>query len=256
MKIFALYNIKGGVGKTAGAVNLSYLSARDGFHTLIIDLDPQAACSFYLRTDPGISTGRKSWLKGKKKIIGSIKGTDYRNLEILPSDFSHRNLDLILSEMKKPKKRLARGLRPMTGIYDVIFIDCPPNITLVSENVFNAADHIIIPVIPTVLSARTFAQLDDFLGTGYAEAGKLIPFFSMVEKRKNLHLEMIRQLSSAPANFLKTQIPYASLVEKMGSHREPVECFAPASPAAKAYRQLWKEIKKVTKLEQADKLTG
>ena len=249
MIVFEIYNIKGGVGKTAGAVNLAYLASKEGLRTLIVDLDPQAACSFYLRTEPGLRTGKKSWIKDNKKILRNVMGTDYRNLEILPADFSYRNLDLMLSEMKKPKKRLTRGLKPASEIYDVLFLDCPPNITLVSENVFNAADHILVPVIPTVLSARTFEQLREFLDGHKRKSGKIIPFYSMVEKRKKLHREMIQTLNRDFAIFLNAQIPYSSLIEKMGIYREPVECFAQSAPASKAYRKLWKEIKKVSNLD-------
>ncbi len=248
MNVFAMHNIKGGVGKTAGAVNLAYLSARDGYRTLIIDLDPQAACSFYLRTEADTQRGKKSLLKGSKKILRFIKGTNYRNLDILPADFSLRNLDLVISQMNKPRKRLAKGLIFLRESYDVVFIDCPPNITLVSENVFNAADYILIPVIPTTLSVRTYQQLYEFLVERDGKSGKIMPFFSMVEKRKKLHRDTIQAYGSNKAVFLKAIIPYSSIVEKMGIYREPVELYASASPAAKAYRRLWKEIKKLSKL--------
>jgi len=244
MKVLALYNIKGGVGKTAGAVNLAYLSAKEGNRTLIVDLDPQGACSFYLRTEPGILTGKKSWLKGKDKILHDVKGTNYRNLDILPADFSFRNLDLLLSEMKKPKKRIARSLRPMSGRYDAIFFDCPPNITLVSENIFHSADIILVPLIPTTLCIRTFTQLGEFLDLRKGKTGKVVPFFSMVEKRKKLHHDIITAFRSEIPATLKSQIPYASLIEKMGIFREPVDRYAGSSPAAGAYRRLWKEIKR------------
>ena len=244
MIVLALYNIKGGVGKTAGAVNLAYLSAKEKNRTLIVDLDPQGSCSFYLRTEPGISTGKKSWLQGKDKILQDIKGTNYRNLDILPADFSFRNLDLLLSEMKKPKKRIARSLHPMAGRYDVVFFDCPPNITLVSENIFHSADIILVPLIPTTLCIRTFTQLGAFLDLQKGKTGKVIPFFSMVERRKKLHQEVITGFRSEIPAVLKSQIPYASLIEKMGIYREPVDRYAGSSPAAGAYRRLWKEIKR------------
>jgi len=248
MIVYAMYNIKGGVGKTAAAVNLAYLSALDGYRTLIIDLDPQAACSFYLRTEGGNQPGKKTLLRGSKKIMRNIKGSDYRNLDILPADFSLRNLDLVISQMKKPRKRLAKGLKYLRKSYDVMVIDCPPNITLVSENVFNAADYILVPVIPTTLSVRTYQQLYEFLVDQDGNSDKIKPFFSMVEKRKKMHRDIIQTYSSNKTVFMNAVIPYSSLVEKMGIYRAPVELYASTSPAAKAYRRLWKEIKKLSKL--------
>src|ERR1022692_3136712 len=98
MKIFATYNIKGGVGKTSTAVNLAYLAARDGYRVLLWDLDPQGAASFLFRTRP---------------VEDSIKGTDFENLDLLPADFTYRNLDLILDSAKKPAQRLATLLAPL-----------------------------------------------------------------------------------------------------------------------------------------------
>ncbi len=254
MIIFALYNIKGGVGKTAGAVNLAYLASQEGYKTLIVDLDPQASGTFYFRTEPGITVGKKLLLEGNKIITRSIKGTDYRNLDILPADFSFRNLDLVLTEMKKPKRRLGKSLKPIIRNYDITFLDCPPNITLVSENVFNVADIILAPVVPTTLAVRTYQQLKGFLEGKKNKAGKITPYFSMVERRKKLHLEIINEMRKNDTKFLETIIPYASDIEKMGVNREPVDCFAHSSQAAKAYRQLWKEIKKISKLTNPKKI--
>ena len=163
MKVFACYNIKGGVGKTATTVNLAYLASQEGARTLIWDLDPQGAASFYLRIKPKIKGGTKALVKQKKEMDEFIKGSDYENLDLLPADFSYRNMDLILEDSKKPLRRLRKILKPLADEYDLLFLDCPPSISLVSENVFNAAHALLIPPIPTVLSLRTLQQIEDFL---------------------------------------------------------------------------------------------
>ena len=106
MKVFASYNIKGGVGKTATAVNLAYLAARDGYRVLLWDLDPQAAASYLFRIRPRVKGGGKALIEGTRSIDGAIKGTDFDNLDLLPADFTYRNLDLILDSAKKPTRKL------------------------------------------------------------------------------------------------------------------------------------------------------
>ena len=95
MKIYATYNIKGGVGKTATAVNLAYLAARDGYRVLLWDLDPQAAATFLFRVRPRVKGGGKALIQGTRPG-GAIKGTDFDGLDLLPADFTYRNLDLLL----------------------------------------------------------------------------------------------------------------------------------------------------------------
>jgi len=96
VKILATYNIKGGVGKTATAVNLGYLAARDGYRVLLWDLDPQGAASFLFRIKPRVKGGGKALIRGTKALDAAIKGTDYDGLDLLPADFTYRNLDLLL----------------------------------------------------------------------------------------------------------------------------------------------------------------
>jgi chromosome partitioning protein len=243
MKILAVYNIKGGVGKTAAAVNLSYLAAQEGHRTLICDLDPQGSATYYFRIKPKLKAGSKVLVKSRKKIDKSIKGTDYENLDLLPADFSFRNLDLVLDSVKRSRKRLRDALASFVDDYTFIFLDCPPNITLVSENVFHAADFLIIPVIPTTLSVRTFDKIVKFFKKKNLDSGKLLPFFSMVELRKKMHKEMITQLLEKNDSFLQNRISYSSDIEKMGLFREPVVKTFPHSTAVQGYFRLWDEIK-------------
>ena len=133
----------------------------------------------------------------------------------------------------------------MENDYDYLFLDCPPGISLVSENVFNASDIILVPLIPTTLSVRTYIKLLKFFKKNDMDRSKIYPFFSMVEKRKTLHVETINRIGKKKNNFLKTQIPYRSDIEKMGIERKPVPEYAANSPAAESYFSLWKEVKKL-----------
>jgi len=243
MKVLATYNIKGGVGKTAAAVNLAYLAAAEGARTLVWDLDSQGAASFYFRVKPKVKGGSEAIITGRRALDRAIKGTDYDNLDLIPADFSYRNMDIELGETKKRKRRIDLLVRPLAKHYDYVFLDCPPSISLVSENVFRAADALLIPLIPTTLSMRTFDQLDGFLAEHPGrKRQQLMAFFSMVDNRKNLHRELVEQVGVARSDVLDAQIPATSDIERMGVHRSPVTAAAPRSRSAVAYQALWSEI--------------
>ncbi|PLX61188.1 ParA family protein [Sedimenticola selenatireducens] len=247
MRIIGVYNIKGGVGKTATAVNLAYLSAQAGLRTLVWDLDPQGAASYYFRIKPRIKGGGRKMLKGKRELDELIKGSDFDNLDLLPADFSYRNMDLMLGEAKGPVKQLLRLLRPLSQEYDRIYLDCPPSISLVSENIFRAADALMVPTIPTTLSLRTYEQMVEFLEGHKVGDVQRMPFFSMVDRRKRMHLDMIKRLPERFPELLQAHIPYASDVERMGFYRAPLGSFAPRSAAGIAYEALWRELEAALK---------
>jgi chromosome partitioning protein len=241
MKIIALYNIKGGVGKTTACVNLAFACAKNGMKTLLWDLDSQGAASYYLKIKPEVRGGTKKLFKAK--AIGDlVKESDFEFLDLLPADVSYRHMDLFLDNDKKPKKRMREFLSRFEDDYDVLFLDCPPSFSLVSENVFNSADVMLVPLIPTTLSLRTYEQILDYVGEHKKLNLMLMPFFSMVDKRKKLHADTILDEENRIPGVLKTGIPYLSIIEYMGVHRAPVGLFAPKSQAAALFDQLWTEI--------------
>lgn len=242
MKILAVYSIKGGVGKTSSAVNLAYTAARNGYRTLVWDLDPQSASSYYFRVKPKIKGGSKKLIDGKHELDDLIKGTDFDNLDLLPADFSFRNLDLVLDAKKKPTKQLKKLLEPLAEEYDFVFLDCPPNISLLSEAVFEAADVLLSPLIPTTLSLRTLEQLERFLADNEFKKPALIPFFSMADRRKKMHRDIMDRLAEQHSEILTAAIPYASDIERMGLERMPLGGYVKKSPSTSAYDKLWLEI--------------
>jgi chromosome partitioning protein len=244
MKIFATYNIKGGVGKTSTAVNLSYLAARDGYRVLLWDLDPQAAATYLFRVRPRVKGGGKALVQGTRSLDAAIKGTDFDNLDLLPADFTYRNLDLLLDAAKKPTRKLRRLLGPLRAEYDVVFLDCPPSISLLSESVLHAADVLLVPLIPTTLSVRTLDQLTEFIADFDGDRPDILAFFSMIDRRKSLHKEIAATLPGQRSDVAATAIPALSLIEQMSLRRAPVTAFAPRSTAARSYAELWAEARK------------
>jgi len=243
VKIFATYNIKGGVGKTSTAVNLGFLAASQGYRVLLWDLDPQGAASFLFRIKPRVKGGGKALIQGRRPVDAAIKGTDFDNLDLLPADFTYRNLDLLLDEAKRPARRLASLLAPLESEYDLVILDCPPSISLLSESVLHAADLLLVPLIPTTLSVRTLDQLTDFVGGFNGHRPDVFAFFSMVDRRKRLHTQIARDLPQKRGDFATAAIPALSVIEQMSVQRAPVTAFAPRSQATRQYAALWQEAR-------------
>jgi cellulose biosynthesis protein BcsQ len=242
MKIIAITNIKGGVGKTTTAVNLSYLCAAGGRATVLWDLDPQGAATYTLRGEPLKRASPKKLLGGKRHLPELILSTGYPGLDLLPADFSYRNFDVHLSERKRPTERLLKMSRALRDVYSALFLDCAPGISLLSENVLRAADAIIVPLLPTPLSVRMLAQLRDFIaGEGWTDL-ILLPFFSMVDRRKSLHHDVMASAREQFPATLATEVPYSSEIERMTLRRAPIPAYAPHSAAAQIYAALWAEV--------------
>jgi cellulose biosynthesis protein BcsQ len=238
--VLATYNIKGGVGKTSAAVNLAYLAAGGGASTLLWDLDPQGASTYLFRVRPKVRGGVRKLVRRRSDVERLIKGTDYQRLDLLPADFSYRHMDLALDAANHSTDRLARVLEPLRGEYDYIFLDCPPSISLVSENVFEAADALLVPIIPATLSSRTFEPLETLVQGG----PQVLAFFSMVEVRKSLHREVMAQLRADHVTMLGAAIPSSDEVERMGVERAVVAEIAPGGRAAMAYEALWWDVRR------------
>ena len=120
MSVVASYSIKGGVGKTTTAVNLSWVAANQGLRVLLWDLDPQGAASYCLRVEAKVRGGAKAVLRRDGEAASQIKASDHEGLDLLPADFSYRRMDTLLDDMKRPRKRL----REVLGHVDIIQLQC------------------------------------------------------------------------------------------------------------------------------------
>jgi len=242
VKVIAVYNMKGGVGKTTAAVNLAYLASAGGQRVLLWDLDPQAASSFALRIKPRVDGFSRRSLERGAELAAAIKETDYANLDLLPADFAYRKLDRLLHDLGKPHRVVRQLLETLGRDYDTVVLDCPAGFSLLIEGIFAATDLVLVPTIPTVLSLRTMTRLIA-RAQRLESSADLVAFFSMVDRRKLLHRRACEWSRNQPELFLTEQIPYASVVEQMAVRRMPLGAFAPRDPAAMAFAEIWAQLR-------------
>ncbi|MEC9413544.1 MAG: AAA family ATPase [Pseudomonadota bacterium] len=245
METIAFFNLKGGVGKTTSAVNIAWHAANEGIPTLVWDLDPQGASSWLFNTTAKSETKPKKLLTGKTPIGDLVRSTEFENLDIIPADFSFRHLDHQLSEQSDQGKQnlIAKLVEPFSENYALMILDCPPSFSLLTEQIFATADSLFLPLIPTHLSLRTFEQTRDFFKEHKLKPKRLHAFFNMVDRRRSMHRVMLAHPPKMLKNGLKTAIPYAAIVERMGDYRQPLPAFDKQSTVSQAYAELWREIK-------------
>lgn len=240
-QIIALYSVKGGVGKTASVVNLAALSALQGRKVLLWDLDPQGAASWYLQAEPSSAPKIGQLLKAKSVAAG-LRPSMHRNLTVLPSDQRYHDMEHVLAEKKDSGFRIAKVLDGLTDDFDEIWIDTPPGITLLGDNVLRAADLVLVPLVPTHLSERTWFQLKAHLAEEKIKPGQLAAFLTMVDRRRALHRDFFAQKIVQIPELWPVEIPYASIIEQMGDDQSPTVFTHARHPAAQAYFQLWQRL--------------
>ncbi len=161
----------------------------------------------------------------------------------MPARFSYRRLDVHLQKRAHPRNVLLRLLQPLARVYSWVFLDCPPGITLLSENVFRAVDLLLVPVIPTPLSLRTFEEIVVFYQRKGLERARVLPFFSLVERRKRIHRTTMDIFTAREGRVCHASIPSLSDIEGMALTRRPAAFYRPRSEAGRAYAALWDEVR-------------
>lgn len=234
----AVYSLKGGVGKTTFAVNLAWASARiSRRRTLLWDLDPQAASTWLLTDGNGHESEAQSVFARSVDARSLCRPSRFAGIDVLAADTSLRGLDRMLFDIGK-KKRLARLIEGLSADYDRIILDCPPGLTETAEQVLQAADIVIVPVIPSPLSQRALGEVARFLVQKGGRHPPILPVFSMVDRRRALHQRAMEDQSDWPV------VSMASAIEQMTVKRAPLGEYAPSSTAAESYAALWAAIEK------------
>jgi cellulose biosynthesis protein BcsQ len=241
VKVLGCYAVKGGVGKTAAAVNLAWLAASEGRRTLLWDLDPQAAATFLLRGKTKVKGGTRDLVQGRSDVSRVIRATPDDRLDLLPADTSYASIDLDLHAAKRSADRIAKVLAEVRRDYDLVVLDAPAGLSLLSTNVVRASDVVLVPIVPSPLSLRTLDQVVD-LAAQSKSAADVVVVLSMVEHRRALHRDVVALLQGRYADVARTVIPSSAVIERMGQRRRPVPASAPTTTAATAYRQLWSEL--------------
>lgn len=239
MKSVAVFSVKGGVGKSAVAVNLAYAAAKlSGRRTLLWDLDAQGAATFTLKLSPKPGASARKGVAGDTDLAELVQASDFLNLDVLAADKSLRHLErqLLADDKAKRIKKLLKGVE---ASYDRVILDCPPGLTELADQLFRAVDLVVVPMLPSPLSERAFEQLQAHLAAHFRkDAPPLLPVFSMADRRKGLHLETLA------AHPERQAIPYAAAVEAMASTRLPVLVKGASTPAGRAFTGLWTEVER------------
>ncbi|MCL9983482.1 MAG: ParA family protein [Erythrobacter sp.] len=238
MAVIAVYSSKGGVGKTTIATNLGWCSAQlAARRTLLWDLDPADGAGFMFALEAQRKRQARSLFAGDIPAATLIQPSSYAGLDLLPADSSLRELDSMLLRMGQ-RHRIAMLSKQLARSYDRLILDCPLVLNELSAQVMRAATLVIVPLPPSPLSARALDHVVEEIRRHTTRPPPILPVYSMVDRRRSLHLEALAANPAWPA------IPMVSSLEQCAVQRRPIGTFAPRTPAALAFGRLWEGIER------------
>ena len=247
-KVIGVVNQKGGVGKTTTAINLAACLALEGLKVLLVDCDPQANCSSGLgvqRDDNRHSI--YDVLVGNSPALQVILPTAIDNLSLLPGSKNLIGANIELANADDRALRLRRALAPLRGNFDLIFLDCPPALDLLTLNVLCAADTLIVPMQAEYFALEGISELVSTLervraafNPGLTIEGVLL---TMYDDRTNLAQQVTDTLREYFRERLyQTVIPRNVRLAEAPSHGKPVALYDPRSRGTEAYFELTGEF--------------
>lgn len=238
MKSLAVFQLKGGVGKTTTAVNLAALAAASRHRTLLWDLDPQGAATWVLGIDPDKKQD-KVWSEGKP-IGRYIHSTSYDRLDVLAADISLRKFHQSVADKTAAKDQMIQALGRLAEDYEYVIIDCPPMMTPQIEGILQAVDKILVPIEPSVLSIRAYEMTRDQLD--WVKRKQWLPFVTMIDRRKSAHVRWVNESAPTIREMLPIFVGYSASAEKMLERRAPVVSCLPHVKMSKNYKALWSSV--------------
>ncbi|MGH8952911.1 MAG: ParA family protein [Acidimicrobiia bacterium] len=246
--VVALANQKGGVGKSTTAINLAATLAFQGQRTLLIDLDPQGNATSGLGVDrAAISTSIYDVLLKETEVDDSIEPTSVRDLFVIPATIDLAGAEIELVSLFSRENRLRNAINELEQKFDVILIDCPPSLGLLTVNAFTAADEVLIPIQCEYYALEGLSQL---LRNVQLVVSNLNPslkvggvVLTMYDGRTKLSKDVAGQVRDHFGDdTYRTVIPRSVRLSEAPSYGEPIEAFDPMSRGAIAYRQLGREF--------------
>lgn len=238
MATIAVFNSKGGVGKTTLALNIAAESARAGHRTLIWEIDSHGDSSWLFDNQlPNGTTPAASLLHGTAKPIDLVRPTKIQGLSILSADSDSRRTENFLIHFAR-ERRLEGLLEELEAHFDVIIFDNPPGFNESNRKLLMTVNLVIVPVIPSPLAMRGLLRVRDFVLRHRGNHAPILPVFSMTDKRRNLHKQALAEHADWPS------ISMSSDIEKMAVMKLPVSSYAPNSPSALAFSKLWQGVER------------
>ncbi len=247
MKKIAVYNIKGGVGKTTTAVNLACLLAKNGLSVLLWDLDPQGGSSYFFNRQNQNNNSLARLFDRYITIYDVIHSTDSYQIDVISNDalFSDQFMNKAsrITTLNFVNHDLIKlTLEEVEDDYDVCIIDCSPGKFVLHDNIFQTADLVLVPNIPAPLSVYCNNLLMDSLAGKTVIRSKILSFFNMVQPHKNLHRHYLDASKEDGALILCNYIPFYAEIESMTLTKESIFHRLKESKTNVYYEKLWAEI--------------
>lgn len=246
MKTIAIYNIKGGVGKTTTSINIACLMAKMGFSVLIWDLDPQGGTSYFFNCEGANNQRYKRLFENDLSIYEVIQSCDTHHIDIISNDafFGDDVLSKgsLLSRLNFANNTtIQAALEKVEDDYDVCIIDCPPGKFSMHNNVFTAAHLLLIPNIPAPLSLYCYQVLQTDLKVFQQQGKDIMSFYNMVQIRKNLHRRYLEEQSGSITK-LNNYIPFYSDIENISFSKQSIFHQLKEAKSIQFYEALWDEV--------------